>query len=129
MAGSATTAKAAVDHPTAPAGELSEISAAAATPVSEVLEQLGCVVGLGGVERRDLDERRERLAHRLRIDHRTVSGDRAPRFEPLQAGLHGGHRQAGGLGEVRERGTPVLGQGGEDREVDRIVHIWNNILS
>ena len=56
--------------------------------LGEVGELLGSGVGLSGIQRRDLDERRQRLARRGRIDHGAVAGDHASALETAQAGLH-----------------------------------------
>ena len=86
------------------------------------LEELGGVVGLARVQRADLDERGERPAHGLGVEQRTVAPDHARALEPAQARLHRGGRQADPLGELGERGARVMGDGGREPRVDRVVH-------
>ena len=61
--------------------------------LGQMLEQLGRVVGLRRVERRDLDEGRERLADGLGIEQRAVPDDDPARLESAQPGLHGRDRE------------------------------------
>jgi len=73
----------------------------------EVLEKLGGVVGLGRVERGDLDERRERGADQLGVEDRTVAGDDASGLQATESRLDGRDGEPDGVGELRQRRTPV----------------------
>src|SRR5690606_34010739 len=92
----------------------------------QMRERLGSVVGLPGVEGRDLDESRQRLPDRLGVDHGPIAGDRAPRLEPLQPGLRRRYRQADDVGEMRERRTTVAAEFGDHPPVDIVFHEWKN---
>ena len=88
----------------------------------EVLEQLRGVVGLRRIERRDLDERRQRLADRLGVEHRAIAGDHAacsPAGAVAPAPPTRRARRARRAGRASRAGRGNLG---EDRDVDRIVH-------
>ena len=85
--------------------------------LGDVLEPGGAVVGLGGVDRPDRDERGERQPDVGVVDRRAVALDQPTLLEPLDALVHRRGRQTGRLPEVGEGHPPVLGQQLEDLAV------------